>query len=58
MIYILYQQPEEILNVLQDKYKIRINPDSYVGGKYPHDPGGTMICQLRKYLEKLSVTLQ
>ena len=46
-----------LLNILQDKYTININPDSYLGGKYPHDPGGTMICQLRKYLEKLYVNV-
>ena len=45
------------LNILQDKYKIIINPDSYLEGSYPHNPGGTMICQLSKYLEKLYVNI-
>ena len=45
-------KPEKILNILLDKYKININPDSILGGKYPHGPGGTMICQLGKYVEK------
>ena len=35
--------------MFQDKYMINI----YLQGKYPHDPGGTTICQLKKYLEKL-----
>ena len=45
------QTPEEILNILQVKCKININPDFYLGGNYPHDPGGTMIGQLSKYLD-------
>ena len=45
--------PEEVLPFLQDKYKINI----YLEGKYPHDPGGTMICQLSKYLEKYYVNV-
>ena len=56
-LYIASTTLEEILNILQDKYKININPDFYLGGKYQHDPGGTMICQLRKYLEKLYVSI-
>ena len=48
-LYIASQAPEEILHILQDKYKINI----YQKDKYPHDSGGTMICQLKKYLEKL-----
>ena len=31
---------EEILNILQDKYKINI----YLEGIYHHDPSETMIC--------------
>ena len=42
-LYIASTTPDEILNIVQDKYKIKINPDSYLGGNYPHDPGGTMI---------------
>ena len=51
--YIASTTPEEIVNILQDKYKITI----YLESKYPHDPGGTMICQLMKYLGKLYVNL-
>ena len=40
-LYIAPATLEEILHILQDKYKIKINPDVY---NFPHDPGGTMIC--------------
>ena len=49
--------PETSLNTLQNKYKLKINPDVYLGAKYPNDPGGTMTCQLRKYLQKLYVNV-
>ena len=51
-IYIESPTAEAILNTLQNKYKLPFNPYSYLGAKYSTDPGGTMICQLRKYLEK------
>ena len=35
---------EEILDIFQNKYKIKINPDVYLGSYSPYDPGGTMIC--------------
>ena len=48
-LYIASTTPEEILHMLQDKYKINI----YLQDKYPHDPGGRDICQIKQYLEKL-----
>ena len=48
-LYIASATPQEILNMLKDKYKINI----YLKGKYPHDPGGRDICQITEYLEKL-----
>ena len=50
MNYTLYQ-PEEILEILKDKYKINI----YLQDNYPHDPGGRDICEchIKQYLEKL-----
>ena len=48
-LYIASTTPEEILNLLKDKYKINI----YHQGKYPHDPGGRDICQIKEYLEQL-----
>ena len=56
-LYIASKTPEDILNILQDKYKININPDFYLEGNYPHGQGGTMICQFRKYLEKLYINI-
>ena len=54
-LHIASQTPEAILNILQDKKRsISIQIVTYQV-LYPHDPGGTMICQLRKYLEKLYV---
>ena len=41
--------PEGILHMLKDKYKINI----YLQDKYPHDPGGTDICQIKEYFEQL-----
>ena len=40
-LYIVSTTPEEILHMLQDKYKINI----YLQHKHPHDPGGRDICQ-------------
>ena len=48
-LYIASTTPQEILNMLKDKYKINI----YLQGKYPHDPGGRDICQIQEYLEQL-----
>ena len=35
--------------MLKDKYKI----NTYLQDKYPHDPGGRDICQIKEYLEQL-----
>ena len=35
---------EEILHIVKDKYKIKINPNDYQGSNFPYDPGGTLIC--------------
>ena len=56
-LYIVSPTPEAILNTLENKYELNINPDLSLGTKYPNDPGGTMICQLRKYLEKSYVNV-
>ena len=48
-LYIASTTPQEILNVLKDKYKINI----YLQGTYPHDTGGRDICQIKEYLEQL-----
>ena len=48
-LYIASTTPQEILHMLQDKYKINIDLES----NFPHDPGRMNICQLKEYLEKL-----
>ena len=50
-LYIVSTTPEEFLHMLKDKYMNNI----YLQDNYPHDPGGTNICQRKKYLEKLGV---
>ena len=42
-IYIASTTHEDVLYIVQDKYKIKINPDVYLESNFPHDPGGTMI---------------
>ena len=44
---------EDIVNTVKAKYIIKINADYHLGAKYPNDPGATMICQLKKYIEEL-----
>ena len=51
-LYIASTTLEEILYIAQDKHKIKINLNVYLGSNFPHDPRGTMICW-RKYIEKL-----
>ena len=48
-LYIVSITPEEFFLILQDKYKTNI----YLQDNLPHDPGGTTICQLKIYIEKL-----
>ena len=43
-LYIASTTLEEIHHIVQDKYKIKFNPDVYLGLNFPHDPGVTMIC--------------
>ena len=35
---------QEILHIMNDKYKIKINPNNYLESNFPYAPGGTMIC--------------
>ena len=56
-LHIASPTPEDIQRTLQNNSKININPDFYLGSKYPIYSGRTMICQLRKYLEKLYVNI-
>ena len=43
-LYIAPNTIQEILHIVKDKYKIKINPNDYQGSNFPYDPGGTMIC--------------
>ena len=43
-LYITSTTLEAILHILQDKFKIKINPDVYLGSNFPHDLGGRRIC--------------
>ena len=42
-LYIASTTLEEILHIVQDKYKIKINADVYKGSYFPYDPGQTLI---------------
>ena len=43
-LYIALTTLEEIIHIIKDKYKIKINPHVYEGYNFPYDPGGTLIC--------------
>ena len=43
-LYIASSTLQEILHIVKDKYKIKINPHISQGSNFPYDPGGTMIC--------------
>ena len=42
-LYIASNTLQEILHIVKDKYKIKINPNDYQGSNFPYDPGGRMI---------------
>ena len=43
-LYIASNTLQEILHIVKNIYKIKINPNDYQGSNSPYDPGGTMIC--------------
>ena len=43
-LYIASSTLQEILHIVKDKYKIKINPHNNQGSNFQYDPGGTMIC--------------
>ena len=43
-LYIALTTLEEIIHIVKEKYKIKINPHVYQGSTFPYDPGGTLIC--------------
>ena len=42
-LYIASNTLQEILHIVKDKYKNKINPNDYQGSNFRHDPGGTVI---------------
>ena len=43
-LYIASSTIKEILHILKEKYKIKINSNDYLESDFPYDLGGTMIC--------------
>ena len=43
-LYIPSSTLQEIIHIVKDKCKIKINSHVYQGSNFPYDPGGTMIC--------------
>ena len=43
-LYIASNTLQEIIHIVKEKYKIKINPNDYQGSDFPYDPGGTLIC--------------
>ena len=43
-LYIALTVLEEIIYIVNDKYKIKINPNVYHGSNFSYDLGGTLIC--------------
>ena len=44
-LYIASNTLQEILHVVKDKCKIKINLNDDQGSDFPYDPGGTLVCQ-------------
>ena len=59
-LFIAAQDPKELINILKIKYQLKAKGDGpltyHVGADYYHDPDGTMVCQPKKYIEKLKET--
>ena len=54
-LYISSQKPEDIVNTLKTKRKLKIERDAklsyHLVANYFNDPGGTMVCQLKNTLK-------
>ena len=37
-LYIATSTPKEILHIVKEKYKIKIDPNDYQGSDFPYDP--------------------
>ena len=57
-LYMVTQKPEDIVNTLKTKCKLKVERDAkssyHLGADYSNDPGGTMVCQPKKYIEELN----
>ena len=47
-LHIASPTSEAVLNILQNQYKLNINPEFYLGASYLIDQGETIMCQLSK----------
>ena len=43
-LYIATRTLQEIIHIVKEKHKIKINPHINQESNFPYDPGGTMIC--------------
>ena len=54
-LYITSNTLQEIIHIVKDKYKIKINPNNYLESNFPYDPGGTRICQLQSQYDTQAI---
>ena len=57
-LYMASPKPEDFVNTLKTKYKININAHYHLGAKYPNDPGGILIGQLKNTMKSYMKTSQ
>ena len=54
------ENPKELISILKSKYYLKVKGDGpltyHLGADYFHDPDGTVVCQPKKYNEKLKET--
>ena len=43
-LYIASSTIPEIIHIVKENYKIKINSNDYLESNFPYDPGGTIIC--------------
>ena len=55
------QTPKELISILKSKHQLKVKGNGpltyHLGADCFHDSGGTMICRLKKYLEKFYVNV-
>ena len=54
------QNPKELISILKSKYQLKVKGDgpltNHLEADYFHDPDGAMVCQPKKYIQKLKDT--